>query len=628
MRPLIALAAALISLALLAPRYAVAGESEEMAELKRMLRELQTQNRELSRRLGALERERATPAPPQTRSARGPQRPAAASDSSQSWLSRWPAESQERSAAAPDSSQSWLARWPAGAQERSAPGPGSSQPSLARSPRERSTPASAAAQASPEAVGPPVDISPALPEPRDTSQMGLEQRVKELEVAWVAQESATRQIIRDSFSKAGPKINSFLALSGALEFKASRSREFNGPVTDKFEVSTAELDFDIKVSDWLIGSLVLGYETGSGATFPITTLPGAGVDRFTLDRTHIIIGDVTLFPITARVGREVLHFGTSTGVARLDTLSIGTPLTTEVFENRQTAGGLEFAWPTPPLKPPPAPVVVPRVEPLVVAPLVSKWARLLGYKPLPQRIFPPTPVRPPVEPPPFYGSLMVYKGDEAITNSTLMQDFNASLGYRTSGHCGRPYDELRSSLVCPWTLDVHVDYNSSVFNSRFLDTSYRTFLNQIGPISGVAGSVKSSFGPFALVGEVNTVTKQVTFFDALGVLQNITPMTWQVSLGYQFDWNPWVVEIGQQGNYISIAYSGSKDMAGVTDLVNGVPTRVGFVPQHRLFVTLGEWPIDGLRVAVEYSVNWDYAQSAGGTGQVAHGVFGMVQLNF
>jgi len=54
------------------------------------------------------------------------------------------------------------------------------------------------------------------------------------------------------------------------------------------------------------------------------------------------------FPIAARFGVEVVHFGTSTGVARLDTLSIGTPLTTEVFENRQTAGGLEFAWPTPP----------------------------------------------------------------------------------------------------------------------------------------------------------------------------------------------------------------------------------------------------------------------------------------
>src|SRR4029077_4961917 len=124
------------------------------------------------------------------------------------------------------------------------------------------------------------------------------------------------------------------------------------------------------------------YESGVRTTFPDTA---PGVDRFSLDRTHVLIGDFTQFPIAARVGREVLHFGTSTGVARLDTLSIGTPLTTEVFENRQAAAGLEFAWPTPPLRPLPAPVVVPRVSPLVVAPAVQQIARWLGYTPLPQR---------------------------------------------------------------------------------------------------------------------------------------------------------------------------------------------------------------------------------------------------
>ena len=48
---------------------------------------------------------------------------------------------------------------------------------------------------------------------------------------------------------------------------------------------------------------------------------GVGVDRFTLDRTYIAVGDLMQFPIAARFGVEVLHFGTSTGVARLDTLS-------------------------------------------------------------------------------------------------------------------------------------------------------------------------------------------------------------------------------------------------------------------------------------------------------------------
>jgi hypothetical protein len=335
------------------------------------------------------------------------------------------------------------------------------------------------------------------------------------------------------------------------------------------------------------------------------------------------------FPIAARFGVETLHFGTSTGVARLDTLSIGTPLTTEVFENRQTAGGLEFAWPTPPRQPLPAPVVIPRVSPLVVAPAVSQLARWLGYIPLPERPFRPQPVTFPFDPPPFYGSVMTYKGsDSIIPNRTKIDDYNASLGFRTRGNCGVPYDQLTNSLICPWTLDFHVDYDTSVFESRFLHSSYLPFLSQIGQIPGVAASVKASFGPFAFVGEVNAALQQARFLDGLGTARSMTPMTWQASIAYQFDWNPWITEIGAQGDFISLGYSGSKDMAGVSGLVNGVPTRIGFVPQNRVFLTAGEWVMDGLKVAVEYSANWDYPVSSGGTGKVAHGGFGLVQLNF
>jgi hypothetical protein len=352
------------------------------------------------------------------------------------------------------------------------------------------------------------------------------------------------------------------------------------------------------------------------------------VDRFTLDRTHISIGNFELFPIGARLGREVLPFGTSTGVARLDTLSIGTPLTTEVFENRQTVAGLEVAFPTAPLRPPAAPVVVPKARPLFLAPLVSNFARQVGYKPLPQRVLPPVPVTPPVEPPPFYGSFFVYKGSEKFGERTKIEDYNASVGYRTSGHCGRTYEELTSSWFCPWQFDAHVDYDTSVFDSRFLELNYEPFLTQIGRIPGVAASVKASFGPFALVGEVNSALEEARFVDSFNIPHSFQPMTWQLSLAYQFDWNPWITEIGAQGSFISVAYSGSKDMQGYVALGNEVGTRTGFVPRHRLLLTAGEWVMDGLKVAVEYSANWDYPISSGGTGELAHGVAASVQLNF
>jgi hypothetical protein len=569
---------ALFSLMLFVPSCAAAAENEDVAALRRMLGELKAENRKLSQRLGALESASAT--------------------------------------------------------RRVKPAPA----------QQRPAPAATAAAVAPTVVAPTVVVAPpvdppALPAP-DLSEAAAKRplgvRVSELEIVWAAQENATRQIIRDSLSKTGPKINSFLSLSGVVEGVASRAGSFTGPTQENLSLGTAELDFDIKLSDWLTGALVLHFDSGTGAIFPTgnqpvvpTNLPGIGVDRFTLDRTHVSVGDLMQFPIAARFGVEVLHFGTSTGVARLDTLSIGTPLTTEVFENRQTAGGLEFAWPTPPRQPPPAPVVVPRVSPLVVAPAVSQLMRWLGYTPLPERPFRPTPVTFPFDPAPFYGSVMTYRGsDSIIPGRTKIDDYNASLGFRTRGHCGVPYDQLKNSLVCPWTLDFHVDYDTSVFESRFLRTSYLPFLNQIGRIPGVAASLKTSFGPFAFVGEVNAAIQDARFIDGLGIARNMMPMTWQASIAYQFDWNPWITEIGAQGDFISVGYSGSQDMAGVSILQNGIPTRIGFVPQHRLFLTGGEWVMDGLKVAVEYSANWDYPVSVGGTGKVAHGWFGLIQLNF
>src|SRR5882672_12496741 len=412
--PLIFRAApALFSLVLFVPSYAAAAENEDMAVLRRMLGELKAENRKLSQRLSALEGASAT----------------------------------RRTV-------------PAAAHERPAP-------------------AATAAKPAPAVASPPVVLpSPDLSETATNKPLG--QRVKDLEIGWAAQENATRQIIQDTLSKTGPKINNYLALSGVVEGLASRTGSFDGPTKENLALSTAELDFDIKLSDWLTGALVLHFDNGTGAIFPTgnnpvvpTTTPGLGVDRFTLDRTHISIGDLMQFPIAARFGVETLHFGTSTGVARLDTLSIGTPLTTEVFENRQTAGGLEFAWPTPPRQPPPAPVVVPRVSPLVVAPAVSQLARWLGYTPLPERPFRPQPVTLPLDPPPFYGSVVTYRGsDSIIPGRTKIDDYNASLGFRTRGHCGVPYDQLTNSLICPWTFDFHVDYDTSVFESRFLHASY------------------------------------------------------------------------------------------------------------------------------------------------------------
>src|SRR5262249_20140749 len=205
-------AVALASLTMLAPCCAAAAERDEVAELRRILREVQAQNRELSRRLGALENARESTAAPRSK--------------------------------------------PAGAQE---------QPVLDK----RRTPASTSTLAEPSKDASSKDAAP-LPEPRDPTTMTIEERVKELEVGWAAQENATRQLIADSLSKTGPNINNYVSLSGVVEMLGSRTREFDGPTKDTLALSTTELDFDIKLNNWLSGSLVLHWESGTGGTFPTT----------------------------------------------------------------------------------------------------------------------------------------------------------------------------------------------------------------------------------------------------------------------------------------------------------------------------------------------------------------------
>jgi hypothetical protein len=562
-------AASLLSLVLCSASWAETAE-DEMVELKRALKELQAQNRELSKRVSTLE-------------------------SGKFELS------QER------------ARRRAVKTVRREPQP--------------TPPLDAVTEGAPP--------KPAQPGKVETSQVGiertekLEQRVSELEIAKTAQEDATRSIIRDAFSKLSPNINEFVALGGSLEVLASRFKDYTSHPTDQLSLNTAELDFDIKANDWTFGSLILQYNPGSNILFPTTEGFAVGVDRITVQRGTITIGDTQRFPLFVKGGLDTLEFGTSTGIHRLDVLSIGTPTTIEAFEILRPEVGLGFAFPTPPLARVSPAVTVPPVRPQVVAPLVRSLAESLGYAPAPTKPKPLKPLAPPPAPPPIYGSVYVYEGNSSIAATrNLIQNINATLGFRADGHCGRPYYQLRLEDYCPWSLDFHVDYNTSVFDSVFLEEGYRSFLRQIGYIPGMAASAKMSFGPVSLVAEVNGAIDRATFVDGRGRTVNITPAAWQLSFGYQFDWNPWVEAIGEQGDFIAIGYSGTSGLAGVTALINNQPTRVGFLPKTRLLVTFGEWVLDNLKWSIEYAANWDYSVSQGGTGKFATGVFTNLTYNF
>jgi hypothetical protein len=466
----------------------------------------------------------------------------------------------------------------------------------------------------------PAPAAPVLAAPAPADTEALTRRVQELETGKTAQEDATRAIIRDSVSKLGSKINQAVTLGGALEMRAGRAQDFAGETTSALHFSTAELDLEIQTNPWSTASLVMGYVDGGDLLFANNRGFESGVDRFSVDTASITVGDVQRFPLYVKAGRMNLAYGSSTGVHRADVLSIESPLTTDAFEVRRDAIGIGFAWPTPAPTRAAPPVVVPPVRPQLLAPLVSALGQQLGYSAPPERVKPPNPVSQAPNPPPFYGSLYFYEGNSLGSEPGFAHNLNGRLGYRASGHCGKAYSELSSADLCPWSLDFNVDYISSVFDSRFLSAEYRPFLGQLGPVRGLASTVKLSLGPVQLVGEWNGAIDRAVFRDAAGTPIDIQPSAWQLALGYQFDWNPWVEAIGAQGTYVALGYSRSSDLAGARQSLNSGLTRVGFLPRSRWTLTFSEWVQEGLKVQLEYSRIQDYAVTQGGTGASGNGL--------
>ena len=493
---------------------------------------------------------------------------------------------------------------------------GSPVPVVSAAAGDPSAPAAAVALAAPSAaVAPTGPAAPPL-----TSADDLARRVQELEFSRMAQNDATRAIIRDSLAKTGSKATESVSLGGAVEMLLGRSRDFSGTSKSSLALNTAELDFDIQASPWATANLKVGFNDGSSQRFVNTAGFESGVDRFSVDSASITVGDLQRFPVYFKAGLMNLAFGSSTGTHRADVLSIDSPLTTDAFELRRAAIGFGFGLPTPPLRRADLPVVAPPVRPLVVAPLVAGFARQLGYAPPPERPKPPTPISLPPEPPPFYGSLLLYQGHNIGAQRSFARNANARLGYRTGGHCGKRYSELRSADFCPWSLDFNIDYNTSVFDSRFLETEYRPFLGSFGPVRGLASTIKLALGPVSVVGEWNGAIARAVFQDDVGRQVGIKPSAWQVALGYQFDWNPWVEAVGSQGTYLALGYSQSRDLAGVTRVLNNQPSRVGNLPRSRWTLTAGEWVLEGLKVQLEYSRLTDYTTEQGGTGASASAI--------
>jgi hypothetical protein len=435
------------------------------------------------------------------------------------------------------------------------------------------------------------------------AQERLEQRVQELELARGAQEDATRQIIRDATSTLGSQINQYVAFGGTFEVGIGRLKAAGLRPESSIEVGTAEADFEVQANDWTLGSLILEY-VGTG---------------FDIDTAFMTVGDPQRFAPFGTVGRIILPFGISTGDPVADVLTLEDPLTIDTFEMRDTAVLIGAGFPTRGLTPAAPPMAPPAVRPRALNPLFRSLSRGLGYRPPPTAPQQPVPVTPLPDPPLFNVGFVLYQGDTSAAADGRF-NYGATAGFVKKWDCGRAYDEGWHPFSCPFRIEVDVDYNSSIFDSRFLEVEYQPYLRQIGFVPGMASSIKATVGGLSFVGEWNGALERAMFVADSGARVTLRPSAWQVSLAYQFDWNPWVEAIGSQGTYVAFSHSRSEDLAGFTQ----AGRRIGFVPWQRFSVTAGEWVMDGLRLAIDFSRHRDYPRNRGGSGSDADGVLLMV----
>jgi len=446
----------------------------------------------------------------------------------------------------------------------------------------------------------------------------LEKRIKDLEESRANQEEATRSIIHQAIEKSGSKINSFASFGGVFEMGGGKTRDFAGVKEHLLKVNALEFVFEVQLSEWTLGNFVVQYGDGSDQLFPTADGTELGVPRFDLDTGWLTIGDVQRFPLYGRFGRQILPFGISTGEPVTDVPTLEDPLTIEGFEMREDAILIGVGLPTPAPLPTRSVLAPPPVKSKIFRPLFGGLTHVLGYRPPPPVRTEPAVIEQVAPPPPLSLGVLWYNGstvNKKNPNGAWYpgQHFGLTAGYRTPGTTA---------------MEFTVDYNSSVFESRFLEFEYRGFLDEVGLVPGMAAHLKAKKGPVGMVAEWNGALKKAHVVDDRNRPREMQPRAWQVGAIYQLGWNSGVEMLGAQGTYFAVDYSRSLDFQGITAIPAGLALRIGSLPRERLLLTVGEWVMDGLRLSFEYAYIKDYATTDRGTGQSGNGWQGMLTYDW
>lgn len=140
-------------------------------------------------------------------------------------------------------------------------------------------------------------------------------------IKWEKEAEKPAEGAAEEDKKLGAWINEYVEFGGAIEVEAFWEKDFEKKSTSDISLETAELDFEIVVTDWARGVLAIEW------------LPEE--DKFTVKEAFVTFGNTEACPIFLQTGRLFVPFGIGTGAVVGDTLSLSDPLTIEIFETRE-----------------------------------------------------------------------------------------------------------------------------------------------------------------------------------------------------------------------------------------------------------------------------------------------------
>ena len=131
-----------------------------------------------------------------------------------------------------------------------------------------------------------IEAQPAAGQPASAEEQARHKSMIEEEVARQVKEQGN-----------GPNINQYVSLSGSIEGDYKLGKDFSGDHSSEFVLDTVDLIFDIKVTDWATGTIVVEYDGTEGN------------EDLYIDEAHVTLGKTEGFPFFLTGGKIYAPFG-------------------------------------------------------------------------------------------------------------------------------------------------------------------------------------------------------------------------------------------------------------------------------------------------------------------------------